>query len=738
MLERWADKSRLGENLKNLINRQPDNHRMYTCDERCNKTSRDWNDISQPKCFCDDMCVAFKDCCHDYEKKCGRPSVIESRESVEDICTFRRSHSTPYGFIFKRTCPDGTAHALSQRCSTVRDDDYMSSLPVIDVTSRTPYRNLFCAVCRKADEISWWRAEAVCPNSTIDYTNMSKVRHFIASNCTMRYSPSNAIRDLHPICIPPLTTPIIGTPSSHVTENVTEIIKEFCDSYAFPVCVITNGVQYMYKNPHCVLQSGQFDLSDVKVECGIFNPSLPPLSIFFDFRSTTSYVMSERRGSGASDEVTEETLNCLSNQVYDPFAGRCREVFAGSLHPTTGSPTSGSNCTYVALDEKEYKFLENGTILVEAHHRRYSNSSYKIINGTLYVCTNFTQEYNVLPSGAGRGRTHDLNALSALTIAGCALSMISLVVLIFSYAVLPELRNLPGRVVLSLAITMLLYHLLYFLVNQSDTRALCVAVAVSLHFALLSAFCWMNVLAFDVHHTFTKPGQRRTASRGHCPGTYAIYAAYSWGIPLAIVTISFSVDLSGSWRIGYGRGEYCFIENPSAMLYLFLLPVAIILLYNFIALFHTMWHIRAVRKKTSKASNQQRKPNLPIICFKMTSAMGITWVLAYFASTQATSFLWYAFVILNSLQGFLILLSYVLNRRVLSMYRETLQSMRKTSTQGTRSTTPGRDNSLAVASTTEGGRERLRSDTIDIPAGRERKLTESSIIPDKPDIVTQM
>jgi len=52
-----------------------------------------------------------------------------------------------------------------------------------------------------------------------------------------------------------------------------------------------------------------------------------------------------------------------------------------------------------------------------------------------------------------------------------------------------------------------------------------------------------------------------------------------------------------------------------------------------------------------KVTNQKQRVELPIICVKMTSVMGITWILGYIASFEVLSFLEYLHVILNSLQG---------------------------------------------------------------------------------------
>ena len=50
-------------------------------------------------------------------------------------------------------------------------------------------------------------------------------------------------------------------------------------------------------------------------------------------------------------------------------------------------------------------------------------------------------------------------------------------------------------------------------------------------------------------------------------------------------------------------------------------------------------------------TNRQHCSSVALICVKMASVMGITWILGIAANLKALSFLWYLYVVLNSLQG---------------------------------------------------------------------------------------
>jgi len=101
-----------------------------------------------------------------------------------------------------------------------------------------------------------------------------------------------------------------------------------------------------------------------------------------------------------------------------------------------------------------------------------------------------------------------------------------------------------------------------------------------------------------------------------------------------------------------GQGEKeCFISQPQALLFSFIVPVALLMLFNLFALGNTTIHIVKTRKRSQRVTNQRQGGNVAVICIKMASVMGITWILGFAANLKALSFLWYPYVVLNSLQG---------------------------------------------------------------------------------------
>ena len=127
------------------------------------------------------------------------------------------------------------------------------------------------------------------------------------------------------------------------------------------------------------------------------------------------------------------------------------------------------------------------------------------INGT-----NGTARVN----GTSRDNPHDVIGRYLTTI-GLSLSVICLVLVIVTYLWFPKLRTVPGLVLLSLSLSLLAYQAL-LLATPSVTSyyQACKAIAVMLHFSILSAFAWMTIMSYDVTKTFAMQGKRRNARAG--------------------------------------------------------------------------------------------------------------------------------------------------------------------------------------------------------------------------------
>ncbi|XP_078373665.1 uncharacterized protein LOC144657232 isoform X1 [Oculina patagonica] len=651
--------------------------KKYSCKNRCGLEERDdsvpiWSN-HLPRCFCDKFCDDFGDCCFDFDALCRRHvNPFKSPLTSNETCLVLKHGFIP-GYISYaawNTCPQNwTEGSVRQKCQDEDQNNIFRNLPVFDRDSHVTYKNIFCARCNGAVNTAYWTLKFSCAKwfntTSFNFTSGMSLLH---NNCSLKITPVDFQERYLKRCIPRFQ----DCSSIHQEKNESYCQTE-CLRYAFPVCFDTGRIRF--GNLQCALCNG-FKPSDLACDClSGSRPGISSLTILFDFSSTSMSIKVHDRQQQVN-KYDEQFWSCSSDEVYDPYAGSCKKIASpGSYNHWQNKHNETQawdpNCTFIAFNESDYMQLPNGSVYLKLHNKTYSNTTYKIHDNRLLLCVNFSRHLNGTEKKRAIYKVKSTPAsLRIITSIGCIVSMVSLVLLLITYILFAELRNLPGKIIINLALSLLLYQSVFFSAVKADNQDTCLAVAVLLHFFVLSSFTWMNVMAYDVHRIFTPTdGVAANRERSH-KKRLMMYCLYAWGTPSVVVLVSATVDHFKKGSIGYGQIEdNCFISQPQAILYLLVLPVALLMLFNLFALGHIVFHIVKTRKETQRVTNQRQSTNIALICVKMASVMGVTWILGIAANVKALSFLWYPFVVLNSLQGMFIFLSFAVSGRALELYR---------------------------------------------------------------------
>ena len=370
--------------------------------------------------------------------------------------------------------------------------DLLRMLPVLDLEDQTAYKNVFCARCNHARNQTYWKFSASCAGySAIDLPkNRSLMLEFIMTKCVWHFkSPHNQNTNLKR-CLAVEQ----NCPDPRVVK-AEPLLPELCSFYAFPIC---NSAKK--KNPHCDICKGK-DISTYSCDCLPLNPPpptapglVPPLDILFDFSSSSHTIK-----LGDQQTVVKNKV-CNEGFVFDPFIETCRQI---NVHTSTKGLENGSfiNCTFVEMKINSVIIFPNGSVWIPSHQRMYRNESYIINGSSLFLCMDLKRSYTETVVST------KITPRQILTYIGCTISMISLLFLLSTYIAIAELRTFPGKNLMNLCFAMLLYHILFFLTGQTNNPHLCATVAILLHYFLLSSFCWMGVMAFDVAKTFGAKGK---------------------------------------------------------------------------------------------------------------------------------------------------------------------------------------------------------------------------------------
>ena len=243
--------------------------------------------------------------------------------------------------------------------------------------------------------------------------------------------------------------------------------------------------------------------------------------------------------------------------------------------------------------------------------------------------------------------------------------------------ILPQLRNIPGKNLMCLSASLLVAQILFLTaVGATDNRIVCTIIATVLHYSFLAAFFWINVMSFDIWRTFSQD----TVSLGNKRKKFLFYSIYGWLTPLFIIIVSTIVNwapgMQQIYRPGYAEG-LCWITERIALLIFFGIPLALILSINII------FYVLTIRKlvliaKTTKAIQQTNENKQRFTLYvKLSVIMGLTWIFGFIATMTDEQSLWYVFVILNSLQGAFICISFVITKKVGRLLREKWRQMKK-------------------------------------------------------------
>ena len=353
----------------------------------------------------------------------------------------------------------------------------------------------------------------------------------------------------------------------------------------------------------------------------------------------------------------------------------CVNLTENGLGTTLSLNCSAGLTLRLLNDSQEYEDLGNNSVLLDGEVKDivYNDS------GTLFVCdeqngtipVNITVTFFSYPTG-----------YFILTYVGCSLSFIGAVLILLTYSLFKDLRTLPSKLLMNLAITILVTSL-FILVGGPITASirnanLCTSVAVILHFFFLGQFSWTSVMSFEMTRTFHQASKLRTQESSKFKrNLFIVYFLIGWGLPLLITVVSITVNFTTNGLVLYGvradgtQGS-CWINHFESAIVAFVVPLCLSLSFNLITfIIVSVYLFKAFRTQAKvKKDNQVSYLRINIAIFTVS---GLTWVFGFIAILAGTSWAWYIFIILNSTLGFVIFIFFLFTKKVGKLYLSLLR-----------------------------------------------------------------
>ncbi|CAL8315328.1 unnamed protein product [Merluccius merluccius] len=306
------------------------------------------------------------------------------------------------------------------------------------------------------------------------------------------------------------------------------------------------------------------------------------------------------------------------------------------------------------------------------------------VNQTVTCNCNHLTSFSILMSPFGL----DLPFLDYITYIGVSISMASLVICLIIEAIIwRKIKNnstsyLRHVCIVNIAVTLLIANI-WFIIGaaisdlESNDAPVCSATTFFIHFFYLSMFFWMLVSGLLLlYRTISVFGGGLSDG-----GMLAVGFSIGYGAPLIIAVVTIAVTAPSD--VYFRNSGICWLNwEESKALLAFVIPALAIVVINLVILVVVLY--KMLRSESMVSSERNTMLVIVRSLAVLTPFFGTTWGLGVGTMTNPRNVgIHVAFAVLNSLQGFFILVfGTLLDRKVLSE----LKVNSRTSTSGTQST----------------------------------------------------
>ena len=346
------------------------------------------------------------------------------------------------------------------------------------------------------------------------------------------------------------------------------------------------------------------------------------------------------------------------------------------------------NCSgvLIRLTKDEYVFFKNGSLYRNVSRESFEPESFLLINDSIWVCAQYSSS-DESSMGAGLPSNTDGNIiLLVLTYIGLSLSIVSFVLVLFTYSLFEELRTVPGINLMNLSLSHLLVDLVYLGTGYVEAKVACRIISILLHYFFLVSFTWMSVIAFETWKIFSKTCiQHRKPNRRKRYCKLLRREMIGWVPAFVFVVVCVVIDQSDVVAFHYGGIKGCWINNSTANLFFFILPVALSISFNAVCFSLTVRAIWETNKQAQRATHATVSRNTAAVFLKIFILMGFTWLFG-FLKVLVSRYFEYPFIMFTTLQGLYVALAFVFTLRVKQMYRTLLCKLKSHSTRESKDT----------------------------------------------------
>ena len=256
-------------------------------------------------------------------------------------------------------------------------------------------------------------------------------------------------------------------------------------------------------------------------------------------------------------------------------------------------------CPMVELNASLFHFVNESFIYHLPSNTSFGPEEFVLTDeGTVKVCSFYAEHRQ---------------SSALLTFVGCLLSITSLVFTFVTYLRFKSLRkSVCSQLIMSICVSLMLAQVILLSSNAARSNdTACTFVAVIGHYMWLTVFGHSVSLALDLYRRFGVTRRVQKTSEGLT--MLLKFLAFAWGFPMLIVLPCLVIYLSGFKHIfTYGTEITCWIGYRNAIIYAFILPIALSLIVNGILFVLVVIGLMERKTSTNKSNTQQLMADLVI------------------------------------------------------------------------------------------------------------------------------
>ncbi|CAL1534219.1 unnamed protein product [Lymnaea stagnalis] len=195
-------------------------------------------------------------------------------------------------------------------------------------------------------------------------------------------------------------------------------------------------------------------------------------------------------------------------------------------------------------------------------------------------------------------------------------------------------------------------------------------------------FSWSFICSFNMFRVFTSRTRSSAMTRLEVGRNLIKRCVVSFLMPVLVVlaVVVTTLLLTEGEKIGYGE-KLCYLDKPLIVGLAVLGPMTLVVGSNVVFFTLTVLNIESIRHLQHHVTSSDTR-NL-LVYVKLSSLTGAFWTMAVVAEVTDMDFLRFVSICLNGLQGVFIFLSFICNKKIITLYAMAFAKSTRESTEYT-------------------------------------------------------